>query len=293
MRVTIIVDMEGATGITRPEQLVPGTRAWERARVDLTQDVNAAIRGAVAGGATQVQVRDSHAYGFNCLVDNLEPDAVYLGGHFAGPVPVFGHLGDHDLAFYLAGHARSGTPNSFEPHTLRHRFTDLRINGKSVCEVELFGALLGAHGIRMGLITGEQVAVEQAAESLPWIIQVAVTKDPAVYETYGALLGSRIRERIFRGAVEAVERGPRMPLFVYEPPITIEARYQDAASADRENRWGFQQQGDTVILEGERYEDVFVDLLRLAYFNPTTWRANRMLLTLVRWYQGLKAGCLP
>lgn len=285
--------MEGATGITRREQIEPGNAAWEEARHELTADVNSVIRGAIAGGASRVVVRDSHAYGFNLLVDDLEPGVEYVGGQYSSPVPIWGDLLGSRLAFYIAGHARSSTPGSFEPHTLRHRFTDLRIQGKSVTEIELFGAQLGEHGVKMGFFSGEEIACTQAAESLPWIHTVSVTKDPKVYEQYGNLIAARVRERLYRAALEAVTRYEDMPLFVYPGPVVLEADYLDEETARRENTWGFEREGRTVRLRGERYEDVMLDLLKLGYLSPRAWPFREWALRLVRWYQGLKAGCLP
>lgn len=292
-RAYIIADMEGATGITRREQIEPGCRAWEEARHELTADVNSVIRGAIAGGASTVLVRDSHAYGFNLLVDDLEPGIEYVGGQYSSPVPIWGDLAGAQLAFYVAGHARCSTPDSFEPHTLRHRFVDLRIQGKSVCELELFGAQLGEHGVRMGFFSGEEIACTQAAESLPWIQSVAITKDTKVYEQYGKIMGQRLRERLYRGALEAVTRFEDLPLFTYPGPITLEVTYLDEEMAQRENRWGFPREGRTVILRRETFSDVMLDLLKLGYLSPRTWPFRDWMLRMVRWYQGLKAGCLP
>src|SRR5262249_31429290 len=60
MKVFIAVDMEGATGVAHREHLLPGGNDYERARKWLTGDVNAAVEGAVAAGATDVYVNDGH-----------------------------------------------------------------------------------------------------------------------------------------------------------------------------------------------------------------------------------------
>ncbi len=58
MRVYISADMEGATGVTHPEDVIPSRTQYERFRGFLTADVNAAIEGAAQGGATKFLVND-------------------------------------------------------------------------------------------------------------------------------------------------------------------------------------------------------------------------------------------
>ena len=60
MKVFISVDMEGVSGVTDPEDVLPGGADYQRGRVFMTGDANAAILGAYDGGADEVLVNDSH-----------------------------------------------------------------------------------------------------------------------------------------------------------------------------------------------------------------------------------------
>ena len=51
MKILISADMEGATGVTWPADVLPGTPQWERCRSMFTSDVNAAVQGFFDGGA--------------------------------------------------------------------------------------------------------------------------------------------------------------------------------------------------------------------------------------------------
>ena len=73
MKIFIAVDMEGATGVAHREHLLPGGNDYERARKWLTGDVNAAVEGAVAAGATDVLVNDGHGNMRNLIIDDLPP----------------------------------------------------------------------------------------------------------------------------------------------------------------------------------------------------------------------------
>jgi len=68
MRVLISADMEGTAGVAIWEQVMPPDLArrpapaeYEWARTLMVNEVNAAIEGARAAGATEVIVNDSHA----------------------------------------------------------------------------------------------------------------------------------------------------------------------------------------------------------------------------------------
>src|SRR4051794_18099548 len=68
MKVLISADMEGTCGVTSWVQVTPpeyggeptSTVEYERARLRLTREVNAAVEGALAAGADEVIVNESH-----------------------------------------------------------------------------------------------------------------------------------------------------------------------------------------------------------------------------------------
>ena len=74
-RVYISVDMEGISGISGPDQTSAGQPEYGRSRKLMVEDANAAIRGAFAGGATDVLVNDSHGGQRNLLPEDLDPRA--------------------------------------------------------------------------------------------------------------------------------------------------------------------------------------------------------------------------
>src|ERR687898_162168 len=61
VRVHIISDMEGVSGIVKGEQTTGGDPMYEEARKLYTEEINAAVRGAKAGGATEIVVMHAKA----------------------------------------------------------------------------------------------------------------------------------------------------------------------------------------------------------------------------------------
>ena len=71
MRVHIISDMEGVSGIVKPEQTSGGDPMYEEGRKLYTEEINAAVRGAKAGGATEIVVMDCHGAGGGWTFNSL------------------------------------------------------------------------------------------------------------------------------------------------------------------------------------------------------------------------------
>ena len=83
MRVHIISDIEGVAGIVRWAQVSGDQALYHEGRRLYTAEINAAVRGAKAGGATEIVVMDCHGadgdYMFNSLLaEELDPDCEFV-----------------------------------------------------------------------------------------------------------------------------------------------------------------------------------------------------------------------
>ncbi len=92
MKLLVLTDLEGVGGIVRSDQTKIKTLAteenyayYQEARRLQIGEVNAAVQGALDGGATEIVVWDGHSAGFNFLVEELHPGAEYvIGGGYRG-----------------------------------------------------------------------------------------------------------------------------------------------------------------------------------------------------------------
>ena len=78
LKIYISADMEGVVGVVTNEQLGPQGFEYARFREFMTQEVNAAIEGAVAAGASEIVVSDSHGNGQNLLIEKLPQDILLV-----------------------------------------------------------------------------------------------------------------------------------------------------------------------------------------------------------------------
>lgn len=60
LKVFVSVDMEGVSGVVTGDQTSAGGADYNRFRRLMTEEANAAIKGAFEAGATEVVVNDSH-----------------------------------------------------------------------------------------------------------------------------------------------------------------------------------------------------------------------------------------
>src|ERR671925_126803 len=122
MRAMIWCDMEGVSGIVQWEQVNGGARMYEEGRRLYTEEVNAAVRGARAAGATEIVVVDCHGAGgpwtFNSLVpDLLDPGCEYIVQERWTGYTEFLEQGC-DAALFVGMHARAGVPDGVMNHTI-------------------------------------------------------------------------------------------------------------------------------------------------------------------------------
>src|SRR5436190_1058505 len=122
MRVHIISDMEGVSGIVRWQQTIGGDPMYDEGRRLYTEEINAAVRGAKKAGATEVVVMDCHGaggdYDFNSLLpDLLDPDCEFV---VQSEWTEYTELLEQgcDAALFVGMHAMAGTPDGVMSHTV-------------------------------------------------------------------------------------------------------------------------------------------------------------------------------
>ena len=171
MRVFVVSDMEGVAGIVRWEQTSGGKPMYEEGRRLYTEEINAAVRGAKAAGATEIVVMDCHGAGgewsFNSLVpDLLDPACEYVVQKEWTEYTDFLESGC-DAALFVAMHARAGTPDGVLSHTVSGQaWRNLYFNGTLVGETGINAALCGAWGCPVLLVTGDEATCREARELL-------------------------------------------------------------------------------------------------------------------------------
>ncbi len=175
MRVLISADMEGATGVTWPADVEPGTEQWQRCRRMFTSDVNAAIAGFFDGGAAEVLVNEAHATMRNLLLEELDRRAVLLTGRHKDLSMVEG-IQDPAVGAvaFLGYHTAAGTEGVLAHTYLANSITSVRVNGETGSEGRLNALVAAEFGVPVVLVTGDDRTCADAAGYAPQALTVAV-----------------------------------------------------------------------------------------------------------------------
>jgi len=221
--------MEGVSGIVNFAQTRMEEREYERARALMTGEVNAAVEGALAAGATEIVVNDAHSSMRNIVLESLNPVVQLISG---SPKPLSMMQGideGFDAAFFTGYHAQAGSAYGTLNHVFTERVYSVALNGKLVGELGLNAAVAGHFGVPVVLVTGDQTLVGEARALLGDIEAVSV-KQAYGMRAARCLTPSRAHRLIKEAAERAVQKGG-IP-FVIAPPITLTVSFQQSIHAE-------------------------------------------------------------
>jgi D-amino peptidase len=230
--VYISCDIEGVGCVVRPEHSTVTGRDYTVSRHFMTEEVNAAIRGAFQAGAGRVVVSDSHNVGLNLLPEELDERAELIMGTPRPLSMMDGVEQGFDAVLFVGYHAKPGTANAVIAHNFHSRIRDTLLNGVSVGEIGMNAALASLYGVPVALVTGDGAAAEEAKTLMPWVETVAVKRGIGAYAAQ-CLSPHVCRRRIYDGTLSALRNLSSMEIRKEEEPATLELELTTASTADR------------------------------------------------------------
>ena len=261
MKILIATDMEGITGVTTWDQVTPGHPEYARFRRQMTEDVNAAIRGAYEAGAEEVIVADGHWHGSNILVEELDSRARLNTGS-PSPFSMMQGINDSiDGVMFIGYHARNGSPNAILDHTWSSRtVVNVWLNDILTGEYGLNAAVAGRFGAPVILVSGDQTACAQVKELLG-DVETAVVKRASGCFAAECLSPEVTREMICRSAERAVRRlaeGNIPDPFVLDSPLVVTVEFFSSDMADRASLLPFtKREGTRVWLTAQEMDSIY------------------------------------
>lgn len=226
MRVLILTDMEGVSGIVVWEQVNGGAALFEESRRLYTEEINAAVRGAAAAGASEIVVVDCHGAGgpwsFNSLVPELlDPRCEWVAHHPWSRYTELLEIGC-DACLLVGMHAMAGTPDGVLCHTVSSTgWRSLAFNDRPVGEVGINAALCGSFGCPVLLVTGDTATCSESTALLgPSLTTVAVKQGLSRFSAR-QIPPVRAREMIAEGARQALSDLKAVKPYVFDGPVTL------------------------------------------------------------------------
>ncbi len=163
MKIYIHTDLEGISGIDSAEMIEKINPRYEYCIKRLMIDVNAAISGAFAGGASCVTVLDSHGGGGNFDVDLLDKRAdldIKENKKWWGKLD-----NSYCGTFFIGAHAMAGTMNAFLDHTQSSTsWYNYRVNGRKMGELAQWAIVAANFNVPMLMMSGDEAACVEARQ---------------------------------------------------------------------------------------------------------------------------------
>lgn len=176
MRVYISADIEGCAGVTAWDETEYGQPGYDYAAEQMTKEVAAACRGAMAAGADEIVVKDGHGSALNIIPSGLPRGVKLLRGWCQDIDSMMAGVGaGFDCAFYVGYHAEAGNSGNPLSHTTEFSiFQKATLNGEPMAEFDMNLLAASRHGVPSALIAGDKAICEKALKTCPWIKTAAV-----------------------------------------------------------------------------------------------------------------------
>lgn len=227
LKIYISADMEGIAGVVTGEQLGPQGFEYARFREFMTQEVNAAIEGALAAGATQIVISDSHGNGQNLLIEKLPREALIIR---SWPRPLGMMQGIDETfagAIFIGYHTGTTNLQGVRAHTLSSaRLTDVRLKGVSVSEAGINAAIAGHFNVPIIMVSGDDAVVKETT-ALLGNIEGAVVKWASGFHSAKTMTPTAACDLIREKARRAVSRLREFKPYKLSAPIDLNVSFKN------------------------------------------------------------------
>nr|WP_106780207.1 M55 family metallopeptidase [Lysinibacillus timonensis] len=231
MKVYISADLEGVTGSTTWIETEKNAPDYEPFQKQMTKEVEAAIEGAIAGGATEILLKDAHDSARNLDISNLPVNVKVIRGWTGDPMCMVAGLEESfDRVIFIGYHSKGGSHRNPLAHTLVTN-ADVKINGEYASEFLINTYAAALHDVPVAFVSGDVGLTEEICTVNENIVTFA-TKEGIGHATINVSPQLAISE--IRRLVEQAMKIERKDLQVKLPAtFHVEIIYRDHTRAFR------------------------------------------------------------
>lgn len=219
MKIYVLTDMEGVSGVSGSDFVMPDGRFYAEGRRYLTWDINACVRGCFNGGAEAVVVQDGHGGGCHAIWEELDPRMEIIRGDTGRlRLPA---VEECDAVILLGYHALAGTGEALLEHSYSSKTVqNMWLNGRLAGEIGVDAAVAGDAGVPVIMVSGDDRACAEAREWIPGVVTCQVKVG---LSCQGARLLSKenAHRLIEERAAQAVGQIGSVPPVKVDRPVTI------------------------------------------------------------------------
>ena len=227
MKIYISVDMEGVVGAVTADQLSPTGFEYQRFREFMTQETNAAIEAAFAGGATEVVLSDSHGNAENLLIEKLPKNVLLVRG-FPRPLQMMQGIDEtFDGVIFIGYHAGTTNPQGVRAHTFSSaRLADVRLNNVSMSEGSFNAAVAGHFNVPVIMVSGDDAAVKEVT-AVVGDIEGAVVKWNYGFHSAKTMMPEAAYDLIREKVKTAMGRIKSFKPYKVKAPVQLDVRFKN------------------------------------------------------------------
>lgn len=235
LKVLLLYDMEGVSGATdfrytsfaHPNEYAQG-------RKSLTADINAAVSGLKAAGATEITVVDGHGSGNSTGPDVLEDELLAPAKMMYRDQPFDIYMdsydGSVDAIVAVAMHAGAGNSVGFLSHTYTFEDIEYKVNGVPFNESMILAMGAERHKIPLIMISGDDQLEKEVRRQMPWV-QYATVKHAVNRAKAESFSPDQITRNIEIAARTALQKLDAAKLPDVPGPYRFALTFQDEAQA--------------------------------------------------------------
>lgn len=232
LKVYISADMEGVVGVVTGDQLGPSGFEYERFRVIMTKEVNAAIAAAREMGATEILVSDSHGNGENLIIEDLPSDIQLIRSWPRPHMMMEGIDETFDAAIFIGYHSSTTNTAGVRAHTMSSaNLTAVRLNGVDMLEASINAAIAGDFGVPVVMISGDDAVVDEARRVIG-DMEGAVVKWSLGFHSARTLMPDASYALIAEKVRAALADLDRFRPYVLEGPIELDISFKSYMPAE-------------------------------------------------------------
>ena len=227
MKVLILTDVEGITGVSAIEQIAESSPDHPNTVRLLMQDVNTAIKACFDAKAEHVYVIDGHSSGANFDKSALDKRAEQVYVKDMGRI-----IKDVDCMVCIGMHAMAGTYKAFLDHTQWSvRYHYYYYNDTKIGEIMQSAVFAGAFDVPLVTVSGDESACREA-ECFVKGVYTASVKTATERNRAVCIDEKTATERIYNAVKNGVENYDKIKPIKMELPFTVRIEFNRSDYCD-------------------------------------------------------------
>ncbi len=170
MKYMMLVDVEGATGVTNYEQAENSVFGIDM----LMNDINSTLEGILNFPGNEVTIFEEHTNGCNVRLEDIPEEVNIVRGKPIINGQWKGIDSSYDGIILIGFHARANALEALLPHTYSLSIENIWINNHVVGEIGMEAALAGENKVPLVMISGDSAGVKEAKQLVRGVHTVVV-----------------------------------------------------------------------------------------------------------------------